>query len=75
MVDIDIDELRRRLAAVEIADVAPLAGGASSLTFVVRVWRRCDQGSSTGVEPVAHATSAPGHIIKALAGTRVPVPE
>ena len=78
MVDIDIDELRRRLAAVEIADVAPLAGGASSLTFggarfgrqvVIKV-------APPGVEPVAHRdVLRQAHIIKALAGTRVPVPE
>jgi len=77
MVDIDIDELRRRLAAVEIADVAPLAGGASSLTFggarfgrqvVIKV-------APPGVEPVAHRdVLRQAHIIKALAGTRVPVP-
>jgi aminoglycoside phosphotransferase (APT) family kinase protein len=78
MVDIDLDELRRRLAAAEIADVAPLAGGASSLTFrgarfgrqvVIKV-------APPGVEPVAHRdVLRQARIIKALAATRVPVPE
>ena len=78
MVDIDLDELRRRLAAAEIADVAPLAGGASSLTFrgarfgrqvVIKV-------APPGVEPVAHRdVLRQALIIKALAATRVPVPE
>ena len=78
MVDTDLDELRRRLAAAEIADVAPLAGGASSLTFrgarfgrqvVIKV-------APPGVEPVAHRdVLRQARIIKALAATRVPVPE
>ena len=31
--ELDLAELRRRLAGAQITDVAPLAGGASSLTF------------------------------------------
>src|ERR1700747_3551332 len=33
MVELDLDELRRRLAGAGVTDVDPLAGGASSLTF------------------------------------------
>jgi aminoglycoside phosphotransferase (APT) family kinase protein len=78
MVDLDQDELRRRLGVADITDVTPLAGGASSLTFrgmrdgrmvVIKI-------APPGVEPVAHRdVLRQARIIKALAGTRVPVPE
>jgi aminoglycoside phosphotransferase (APT) family kinase protein len=78
MVELDVDQLRRRLAGAEITDVIPLAGGASSLTFggardgrkvVIKV-------APPGVEPVAHRdVLRQARIIKALAATRVPVPE
>jgi aminoglycoside phosphotransferase (APT) family kinase protein len=78
MVELDLDELRRRLVGAEITDVTPLAGGASSLTFggsregqkvVIKV-------APPGVEPVAHRdVLRQARIIKALAATRVPVPE
>jgi aminoglycoside phosphotransferase (APT) family kinase protein len=78
VVDLDLDDLRRRLAAAGVVDVAPLAGGASSLTFrgtregrhvVVKV-------APPGVEPVAHRdVLRQARVIKALAGTPVPVPE
>ncbi|UXA08492.1 phosphotransferase family protein [Mycobacterium sp. SMC-2] len=78
MVELDPDELRRRVAGAGVAGVAPLAGGASSLTFkgvldgrpvVIKV-------APPGVEPVAHRdVLRQARIIKALAGKRVPVPE
>ena len=78
MAELDLDVLCRRLVAAEIGDVTPLAGGASSLTFrgtrfgrqvVIKV-------APPGVEPVAHRdVLRQARIIKALAGTRVPVPE
>ncbi|OBK44306.1 phosphotransferase family protein [Mycobacterium sp. 1081908.1] len=78
MTELDLDELRRRLAAAGVADLAPLAGGASSLTFsgardgravVIKV-------APPGVEPVAHRdVLRQARIMKALAGSRVPVPE
>jgi len=78
MAELDLDELRRRLVGAEIIDVTPLAGGASSLTFggirdgqkvVIKV-------APPGVEPVAHRdVLRQARIIKALAATRVPVPE
>ncbi len=78
MVDVDLEELRRRLAGAGVTDVAPLAGGASSLTFrgardgrpvVIKV-------APPGVKPVGHRdVLRQARIVKALAGTRVPVPE
>ena len=78
LVELDLDALRRRLAAADVVDVAPLAGGASSLTFrgacggravVIKV-------APPGVEPVAHRdVLRQARIMKALAATQVPVPE
>ncbi|MFZ1176524.1 MAG: phosphotransferase family protein [Mycobacterium sp.] len=78
MAELDLNELQRRLAGAGVADVTPLSGGASSLTFrgamdgrpvVIKV-------APPGVEPVAHRdVLRQACIIKALAGTRVPVPE
>jgi len=80
MVDVDLDELRRRLSGPDgpdVTDITPLAGGASSLTFrgarhgravVIKV-------APPGVEPVAHRdVLRQARIIKALAATPVPVP-
>jgi aminoglycoside phosphotransferase (APT) family kinase protein len=78
MAELDLDELRRRLAAAEIADVTPLAGGASSLTFRgTRFGRRVViKVAPPGVEPVAHRdVLSQARIIKALAATGFPVPE
>ena len=78
MAELDVDELRRRLAGAGVTDVHPLVGGASSLTFrgardgpavVIKV-------APPGVEPVAHRdVLRQARIMKALAATRVPVPE
>jgi len=78
MAELDFEELQRRLARANVTDVIPLAGGASSLTFrgtragravVIKV-------APPGVEPVAHRdVLRQARIIKALAATRVPVPE
>jgi aminoglycoside phosphotransferase (APT) family kinase protein len=78
MVELDPDELRRRLSDAGVGDVNPLAGGASSLTFrgvrdgcavVIKV-------APPGVEPVAHRdVLRQARILKALAATPVPVPE
>ncbi len=78
MPELDLDELRRRLAAADVVDLAPLAGGASSLTFsgeregravVIKV-------APPGVEPVAHRDMLrQARVMKALAGSRVPVPD
>ena len=78
MAELDLVELRRRLRSAAVSDVNPLAGGASSLTFggmrdgrkvVVKV-------APPGVEPVAHRdVLRQARVMKALAGTPVPVPE
>ena len=77
MAELDIDELRRRLAGAGVVDVAALSGGASSLTFcgtrhgdpvVIKV-------APPGVEPVAHRdVLRQARIVKALGATGVPVP-
>jgi aminoglycoside phosphotransferase (APT) family kinase protein len=78
MAELDLEELRRRLAGAGVTDVNPLAGGASSLTFR---GARADRAvvikvAPPGVEPVAHRdVLRQARIIKALAATRVPVPE
>jgi aminoglycoside phosphotransferase (APT) family kinase protein len=77
MVELDLDELRHRLRSAGVTGVAPLGGGASSLTFggecagdavVIKV-------APPGVEPVAHRdVLRQARIMKALAATPVPVP-
>ncbi|OBG68215.1 MULTISPECIES: phosphotransferase family protein [unclassified Mycobacterium] len=78
MAELDLDELRQRLAGAGITGVAPISGGASSLTFrgaldgrpaVIKV-------APPGVEPVAHRdVLRQARLLKALAGSAVPVPE
>lgn len=78
MAEVDLGALRERLAPAGIAEVVPLAGGASSLTFRARM----------GERPVVVKVAPPGHaavghrdvlrqarMIQALAATDVPVPE
>jgi aminoglycoside phosphotransferase (APT) family kinase protein len=77
MAELDPTELRRRLDGVGVTGIAPLAGGASGLTFagskdgqrvVVKV-------APPGVEPVAHRdVLRQARIIKALHNSGVPVP-
>src|SRR5215475_10840052 len=78
MVDLDLDELRRRLSGADVGDVRPLAGGASSLTFAGRRDGRAVvvKVAPPGVEPVAHRdVLRQARIIKALGATPVPVPD
>ena len=77
MVDLDLEELRRRLSSRDVDDVTPIAGGASSLTFRGRYDGRTVviKVAPPGVEPVAHRdVLRQARIIEALAATRVPVP-
>jgi len=77
MAELDLDELRRRLAGAGVGDVGPLAGGASSLTFAGAMGGRpvVVKVAPPGVEPVAHRdVLRQARIIKALAATDVPVP-
>jgi aminoglycoside phosphotransferase (APT) family kinase protein len=78
MVEVDLDELRRRLAGAGVTGVTPLAGGASSFTFrgARDGWPVVIKVAPPGVEPVAHRdVLRQARIIKALAATQVPVPE
>lgn len=78
MVEVDLDELRQRLAAADVTDVAALAGGASSFTFRGTRSARAVviKSAPPGVEPTAHRdVLRQARIIKALAASRVPVPE
>lgn len=78
MTEIVLDVLRRRLSSAGVTEVIPLSGGASSLTFrglrdgrpvVVKV-------APAGVEPIANRdVLRQARVMKALAGTPVPVPE
>lgn len=78
MAELDTDELRRRLAGAGVTGVAPLPGGASSLTFR---GARCGRPvvikvAPPGVEPVAHRdVLRQARILKVLAGSAIPVPE
>src|SRR5260370_40576999 len=78
MVELDLGELRRRLDRAGVTRVTPLAGGASSLTFRGERDGRAAgvKVAPPGVEPVAHRdVLRQARIMKALAATRVPVPE
>ncbi|OBK78267.1 phosphotransferase family protein [Mycobacterium sp. 1165178.9] len=77
MVELDPAELRRRLDGASVVDVAPLSGGASSLTFAgTRAGQRVViKVAPPGVEPVAHRdVLRQARIIKALQASDVPVP-
>ena len=71
-------QLAERLSSRDVSHLAPLAGGASSLTYAAR---RRDQRvvvkvAPPGVEPVGHRdVLRQARIIKALGPTEVPVPE
>src|ERR1700747_211696 len=78
MAELDLEELRRRLAGAGVTDVNPLAGGGSRPPFQgARAGRAvCTRVPPPGVEPVAHRdVLRQARIIKTLAATRVPVPE
>jgi aminoglycoside phosphotransferase (APT) family kinase protein len=76
--ELDLSELRARLAGAGVTAVAALSGGASSLTFAGVLAGRpvVIKVAPPGVEPVAHRdVLRQAHILKALAATSVPVPE
>ena len=75
---LDLDHLRRRLAAFGAEDVAPLAGGASSLTYSARVEGRrvVVKVAPPGLPSVLNRdVLRQARLIRALYGTAVPVPE
>jgi aminoglycoside phosphotransferase (APT) family kinase protein len=75
---LDLDHLRHRLSAFGADDVAPLAGGASSLTYSARVDRRrvVVKVAPPGLPPVLNRdVLRQARLVRALHGTAVPVPE
>src|SRR6476659_8977755 len=75
---LDLDELRQRLVPLGAADVAPLAGGASSLTFSARVGdqRVVVKVAPPGLPPVLNRdVLRQARVLRALHGTAVPVPD
>jgi aminoglycoside phosphotransferase (APT) family kinase protein len=75
---LDLDHLRHRLAAFGAEDVAPLAGGASSLTYSARADGRrvVVKVAPPGVPPLLNRdVLRQAHLIRALNGSAVPVPE
>lgn len=76
--DSDFEALRTRLAALGVTEVAPLAGGASSLTYQGRWDRRpvVVKVAPAGHAPVGHRdVLRQARLMRALAATAVPVPE
>ena len=75
---LDVDELRARLAPFGAVDVAPLTGGASSLTYSARVdgQRVAVKVAPPGLPPVLNRdVLRQARILRALRATEVPVPE
>src|SRR6476619_1342141 len=75
---LDLDHLRDRLAPHGAREVAPLAGGASSLTYSARVGdqRVVVKVAPPGLAPVLNRdVLRQARVIRALQGTAVPVPE
>ena len=71
-------QLAERLASRDVSVLAPLPGGASSLTFVGRRSGRpvVVKVAPPGVEPIAHRdVLRQARVIQELAATPVPVPE
>jgi aminoglycoside phosphotransferase (APT) family kinase protein len=73
-----LDDLRARLAPLGAKDVAPLAGGASSLTYSARIGadRVVVKVAPPGLPPVLNRdVLRQARVLRALHGTKVPVPE
>jgi aminoglycoside phosphotransferase (APT) family kinase protein len=75
---LDVDDLRARLAPLGADAVAPLSGGASSLTYSARAGGRrvVVKVAPPGLAPVLNRdVLRQARILHALRGTAVPVPE
>jgi aminoglycoside phosphotransferase (APT) family kinase protein len=73
-----VDDVLHRLALLEATDVAPLTGGASSLTFSARVAneRVVVKVAPPGLPPVLNRdVLRQARLLRALRGTAVPVPD
>jgi aminoglycoside phosphotransferase (APT) family kinase protein len=76
--DLDPGELESRLRRAGVADVRPLSGGASSLTYAARMGeqRVVVKVAPPGVPPVHNRdVLRQARLIRALGATAVPVPE
>jgi aminoglycoside phosphotransferase (APT) family kinase protein len=77
----DLSALTERLTPIEVTDVEPLSGGASSLTYVARVAgddtrRVVVKVAPAGVPPVRNRdVLRQARVLRALGQTAVPVPE
>jgi aminoglycoside phosphotransferase (APT) family kinase protein len=77
-VEIPAEELQARLAPVAVRDLRPLAGGASSLTYVGTTSGRpvVVKVAPAGVPPVRNRdVLRQARLLRTLAGTAVPVPD
>jgi len=85
-VEVPLDELQARLAPLDVRDLRRLAGGASSLTYAATATAGVGAASAgrpvvvkvapAGVAPVLHRdVLRQARLLRALAGTAVPVPE
>jgi aminoglycoside phosphotransferase (APT) family kinase protein len=75
---LDLDHLRRRLAPLGADDVAPLSGGASSLTYSGRADGRrvVVKVAPPGLAPVLNRdVLRQARVLRALRGSAVPVPD
>ncbi len=73
-----VQQLGERLAPLHIADLRPLHGGASSLTYTAALGERrvVVKVAPPGLEPIAHRdVLRQSRVIRALGPTMVPVPE
>ena len=71
-------QLAERLTSRDVSALAPLPGGASSLTYVGQCFQRpvVIKVAPPGVQPIAHRdVLRQARIMRALAATSVPVPE
>ena len=75
---LDLDHVRARLAPLGAEDVAPLSGGASSLTYSARLGDRrvVVKVAPPGLPPVLNRdVLRQARVLRALHGSAVPVPE
>jgi aminoglycoside phosphotransferase (APT) family kinase protein len=80
-IEVDLHQLSARLAPVQVEDIRPLHGGASSLTYVGRIGgddarRVVVKVAPAGVPPVRNRdVLRQALLLRALSPTSVPVPE
>ena len=75
---LDLAQLRDRLAPLDVSDVAPLSGGASSLTFTARAREKrvVVKVAPPGLPAVLNRdVLRQARLLRALHGSAVPVPE